>query len=290
MKILVTGAGGQVGRELCELVEPHHDLLALTSTDLDIADRERVLQVCGDWGPQLVLNAAAFTKVDACESDLGTAFRVNSLGPRHLAEGARLAGAHMVHLSTDYVFDGSSPRPYVEWDQPNPTSVYGLSKLGGEREVLGALPGATVVRTSWVCGRYGSNMVKTVLRLAEAPGQLRFVDDQRGCPTFAGDLAGMVLRLGIARMPGLFHVTNQGATTWYEFVRDILSASGHSPERVEPISTAEMVPARPAPRPANSVLDNAGLRLSGWPLLPAYQEALARTVAWLKGSAAHAGQ
>jgi dTDP-4-dehydrorhamnose reductase len=290
VKILVTGAGGQVGRELCELVEPHHDLLALTSAELDIADRERVLQLCGEWGPQLVINAAAFTKVDACESDLDAAFRVNSFGPRNLAEGARLAGAHMVHLSTDYVFDGRSPRPYVEWDQPNPMSVYGLSKLGGEREVLGLLPGATVVRTSWVCGRFGANMVKTVLRLAEAPGQLRFVDDQRGCPTFADDLAATVLRLAIARIPGVFHVTNQGDTTWYGFVRDILSVAGYSPERVEAISTAEMVPARPAPRPANSVLDNAGLRLAGWPLLPAYQEALARNVAWLNGPAGKAGQ
>jgi dTDP-4-dehydrorhamnose reductase len=289
VRILVTGAGGQVGRELCELVGPHHELLALTSGDLDIGDRERVLQVCGEWVPELVVNAAAFTKVDACETDMGAALRVNSLGPRHLAEGARLVGAHMVHISTDYVFDGRSPRPYVEWDQPNPVSVYGLSKLGGEREVLGLAPGAAVVRTSWVCGRYGANMVKTVLRLAGAPGQLRFVDDQRGCPTFADDLARMVLRLAIARMPGLYHVTNQGATTWYGFVRDIMAAAGHSPDRVEPISTPDMVPARPAPRPANSVLDNAALRLGGWALLPDYHEPLERNVAWLKAASPQAG-
>lgn len=286
MRILVTGAGGQVGREMCELVarSAHHELLGLTSAELDVADREKVLQVCGEWAPDLVLNAAAFTKVDACETELDRAFRVNSLGPRHLAEGARLAGAHLVHISTDYVFDGASPRPYVEWDRPNPVSVYGLSKLGGECEVLALAPGSTVVRTSWVCGRYGANMVKTVLRLAAQPGALRFVDDQRGCPTFADDLATMVLRLGVARLPGVFHVTNQGATTWYGFVRDILEVVGDSPQRVEPIATAQMVPPRPAPRPANSVLDNAALRLGGWPLLAPYREALGRTVSWLRAN------
>lgn len=280
MRALVTGAGGQLGRELEDLLRSsrHHEVLSLRHSELDIADRERVLQVCGEWSPEVVINAAAFTAVDLCESEVDRAFAANALGPRNLAEAARMAGAHLVQLSTDYVFDGRSPRPYREWDETNPLSVYGRSKLAGEREVLLGLPGATVVRTSWVCSRHGSNMVKTILKLAASPGPLRFVDDQRGCPTFADDLAGMVLRLAVARQPGTFHVTNQGETTWFGFARDILVAAGEGPHRVEPIGTAQLDPPRPAPRPANSILDNAALRLLGLPLLPDYHEALERTV------------
>jgi dTDP-4-dehydrorhamnose reductase len=283
MRVLVTGAQGQVGRELAELLagEDRHDLLALSRAELDISDRERVLQVCGEWGPEVIFNAAAFTKVDACEEQADMAWAVNALGPRNLAEGARLCSAHLVHVSTDYVFDGRSQRPYTEWDQTGPLSAYGRSKLAGEQEVHRLLPGATVVRTSWVCGRYGANMVKTVLRLAEAPGELRFVDDQHGCPTFADDLAGALVRLGTARQPGLFHVTNQGPTTWFGFACDVLAAAGHSPGRVVPVATADLVPARPAPRPANSVLDNAALRLLGQPLLADHRTALERTVRYL---------
>jgi dTDP-4-dehydrorhamnose reductase len=260
---------------------PHHECLALNSSELDISVRERVLQVAGEWAPEVVINAAAFTAVDACESQVDKAFAVNALGPRNLAEGARLVGAHLVHISTDYVFDGTSPSAYMEWDMTNPMSVYGRSKLAGEHEVFSLLPGATVARASWVCGRYGSNMVKTVLRLASAPGPLRFVDDQRGCPTFADELAGMIVQLAISRMPGIFHVTNQGPTSWYGFARDVLATAGHSPERVEPIKTADLDPPRPAPRPANSELDNAALRLLGIPLLPDYHEPLERTVKYL---------
>ena len=281
MKVLVTGAGGQVGRELQVALGGAHQVLALAHAELDITDRELVLQVIGEWAPEVVVNAAAFTAVDACESEVGKAFAINALGPRHLAEAARLVGAHLVHISTDYVFDGAREEAYVEWDEPRPLSVYGRSKLAGEREVLGQLPGAAIVRSSWICGRYGSNMVKTILRLASSPGPLHFVDDQRGCPTFADDLASSVARLALARLPGIFHVTNQGPTTWYEFARDVLAAAGDDPLRVEPIKTADLVPPRPAPRPANSVLDNAALRLMGWELLPDYHGPLERTVSRL---------
>jgi dTDP-4-dehydrorhamnose reductase len=283
VRVLVTGSRGQLGREIVELLgaAPHHDVLALARHELDISDRERVLQVCGEWEPDLVINAAAFTAVDACEENVDQAFAVNALGPRHLAEGARHAGAHLVHISTDYVFDGKSPVPYVEWDKTAPLSVYGRSKLGGETEVLSLATGATVVRTSWVCGRHGANMVKTVLRLAEEGRALRFVDDQEGCPTFADDLATMVVRLGISRLPGIFHATNRGPTTWYGFARDVLAAAGRDADRVEAIKTVDLVPPRPAPRPANSVLDNAALRLLGVPLLADYHEPLERTVRYL---------
>jgi dTDP-4-dehydrorhamnose reductase len=178
-------------------------------------------------------------------------------------------------VSTDYVFDGTSARPYTEWDAPNPLSAYGRSKLGGEGELD---PGATIVRTSWLFGRHGTNAVKTVLRLAAEPGPLRFVDDQRGCPTEAADLAGAIRHLLTARLPGTFHVTNQGPTTWYELATAVLAAAGADPARVEPVPTADLDPPRPAPRPANSVLDNAAMRLSGIPLLADHHEPLERLV------------
>ncbi|HEX6595406.1 MAG TPA: dTDP-4-dehydrorhamnose reductase, partial [Acidimicrobiales bacterium] len=273
-RVLITGAGGQVGRELVEAFDGW-DVVGCDRATLDVADRGSVLGAICSTEPDVVVHAAAWTDVDGCEGDPDRAYRVNALGTRHVAEGARLAGARVCYLSTDYVFDGRTDRPYVEWDFPNPVSVYGRSKLAGERE-LG--PGDTVVRTSWVCGRHGSNFVKTVLSRAGAGQPLRVVDDQSGCPTFADDLAGMVRRLVVARLPGVFHVTNQGPTSWYRFAADILGAAGLDPGLATPIPTAELDPPRPAPRPANSVLDNAALRLSGIPLLPDHHEPLERLV------------
>jgi dTDP-4-dehydrorhamnose reductase len=297
VKVLVTGAGGQLGRDLVQalsgtlpaggraaaLLGPGPgpgvlDVVGATHADLAVEDRTAVAQAVDALRPDLVVHAAAWTQVDACEADPDRAWAVNALGTRHVAEAAERAGAHLVYVSTDYVFDGTAPHPYTEWDDPGPRSVYGRSKLGGERECP---PGATVVRTSWVSGASGANMVKTVLRLAGQEGELRFVDDQRGSPTFTADLAAALVTLGRDRRPGLFHVTNQGATTWFGFARAVLEAAGDEPARVVPVATADLQPPRPAPRPANSVLDNAALRLSGLPLLPAWEDALARLVAAL---------
>ena len=248
----------------------------------------RLAQAVKTFRPDLVLHGGAFTAVDACESDPDTAFAVNAMGTRHLAEAAVSVGAHIVYVSTDYVFDGLADRPYVEWDAPAPRSVYGRSKLGGEQEIR-AISGSsgTIVRTAWVSGAHGANMVKTVIRVSDATpdGVLRFVDDQHGCPTFTADLARAIVRLGTDRRPGTFHVTNQGETTWFGFVREVMAVLGHDPARVQPIATADLDPAAyPAPRPANSRLDNAGLRLSGLPAMPRWQDALARLVAALPGS------
>jgi dTDP-4-dehydrorhamnose reductase len=226
-----------------------------------------------------VIHAAAFTNVDGCELDPDRAFGVNALGTRHVAEAARRYGAHLVVVSSDYVFDGTASRPYVEWDQTHPVSVYGLSKLATEHE---AGEGATIVRTSWVSGAHGKNMVKTALALSESDVAMRFVDDQRGRPTFTADLAGAIMVLADSRLPGVFHVTNDGEATWYEMVRAVVAAAGGDPARVEPISTAELDPPRPATRPAYSVLDNAAMRLSGLPLLPHWQDALDRLVKVLR--------
>lgn len=277
MRVLVTGAGGQVGRELVDAFADH-DVVAADRAALDVTDRGAVLGAITALRPDVVVNAAAWTAVDLCESDPDRAWLSNALAVRFLAEGCRAAGARLCHISTDYVFDGDSPDPYTEWDPTGPRSVYGRSKLAGEHE---AGPDALVVRTSWVCGRHGPNMVKTILRLAAEHDTLRFVDDQRGHPTFADDLAGMIRRLVVDRRTGVVHVTNQGAVSWYELAREVLAAAGLDPGRVEPITTAEMP--RPAPRPANSMLDNAVLRLSGIDLLDDFRVPLARLVAELRG-------
>ncbi len=276
VRVLVTGAGGQLGHELVRAFADH-DVVGVTHADLDVADRDAVLACVTTLRPDTIVHAAAWTAVDACESDPARAFAVNALGNRNLAEAARRTDTHLVSFSTDYVFDGEKPEPYDEWDAPNPRSVYGRSKLAGELEAAAA-PSHTILRISWVCGAQGSNMVKTILRLAGEHETLRFVDDQRGHPTFAADAAALTARIASERRPGTFHLTNQGAVSWFEFAQAVLTAAGQDPARVEPIATADLQPARPAPRPANSVLDNAALRAAGVPLLPHFSEPLTRLV------------
>jgi len=270
VKILVTGAGGQVGRELVDALAPH-DVIACGHAELDTGDRDAVLGAITTLRPDAIAHCAAWTNVDGCESDPDHAFRDNALASRYGMEGARRVGAYVVALSTDYVFDGEKDSPYHEWDTPNPRSVYGESKLAGEFEID---PDCAVVRISWVCGRNGSNMVKTILRLASQPGALRFVSDQHGSPTIVSDLVVALRSFVVDRLPGTWHVTNQGALSWYEFARVVLTAAGEDPGRVEAIKTADLDPPRPAARPANSELDNRALRLAGRPLLPHYRDSL----------------
>lgn len=286
MTVLVTGAGGQLGQDLLEaFAAAGYDVVGATRAQLDVGDRDAVAGALGELRPDIVVHAGAWTAVDACEADPDRAWRVNAMGSRHVAEAARATGAYLLYVSTDYVFSGALPRPYTEWDEPDPASVYGRSKLGGEREVLAGCPGAAVVRTSWVCSVHGSNMVKTILRLASERDVLRFVDDQWGCPTFTEDLAGAMVLLARSRLPGVWHVTNQGPTSWFGFARDVVAAAGRDPEMVQAIATADLEPPRPAPRPANSVLDNAAMRAAGLPLLPDYHQPLGRAVARLRQGA-----
>ncbi len=281
MKVLVTGAAGQLGQDVtAQFAATGHDVICADRSDLDICRRDHVLGAVGAVRPDALVNCAAFTAVDACESDAERAYGVNALGVRHLAEATSRFDVHFCHVSTDYVFSGDKPEPYHEWDRPDPRSVYGASKLAGEQEAGEA---ATVVRTSWLCGRHGFNIVGTVLRLAAEGGPLRFVNDQRGSPSFAPDLAAVIERLCADRRPGLYHATNQGDVSWYEFAREIMVAAGHDPDRVEPITTAELDPPRPAPRPANSVLENRALGLAGLALPAEYREPLRRLVADLTG-------
>lgn len=280
MRVAVTGAGGQLGSDLVAwCTAAGDDVVALDHATLDVADRDGVMASLCSTAPDVVVHAAAWTAVDACEADRDRAFAVNALGTRWVAEASARVGAHLCVISTDYVFDGSKVGGYVEWDRPDPRSVYGSSKLAAEQE---AGPDALVVRTSWVCGVHGANMVRTILRLAGQHDELAFVDDQRGHPTFTADLAPMLRRLVLDRRRGLYHVTNQGEVSWYEFARAVLEAAGSSPDRVRPIATAELDPPRPAARPANSVLDNAALRLGGIPLLRDFRDPLAELVGQLQ--------
>jgi len=300
VRILITGADGQLGRDLrdalagrvpdggrrCALLGPEgpragldHEVLATDVDTMRVDDRDAVMGTFAAFRPELVLHGGALTAVELCETEVDAAFAVNAVGTRHVAEAAASVGAHLVYVSTDYVFDGTAGRPYQEWDAPCPVSVYGASKLAGERECR---PGSTIVRTSWLCGAHGANVVATALRLADGEGELRFVDDQHGSPTFTADLAPAVVTLGLDRRPGIFHVTNGGATTWWGLVRAVLAAAGADPDRVRPIKTAELDPPLLAPRPAYSVLDNMALRLSGLPALPDWPDGLSRLVTALR--------
>jgi len=277
MKVIVTGAAGQLGRDVVLHARSVGDaVVAVDRSSLDVTDPVAVTELLSSVRPDAVINAAAYTAVDACESNETVAFAVNANAVGHLSAACELVGAHLVHVSTDYVFDGTLDRPYREDDATNPQSVYGQSKLAGE---IAAGPGAAIARTSWVCGEHGNNMVELVLRLAANPEQaLAFVDDQRGHPTFTADLAPALRTLAVDRCSGIHHVTNAGAVSWYEFVREILAAAGHDPDRVRPITTADLDPPRPAPRPANSVLDNAAWRAAGYAEIRDFRQPLAELV------------
>ena len=271
MRVLITGASGGLGRDLVRDFDDgtsRYDVLAATRKELDLADRDSILGAITSWEPDAVIHAGAWTAVDACEGDPDRALRINALGTRHVQHAARIVGAHVFYVSTDFVFDGTATEPIAEWQPTNPLSVYARSKLGGEQEID---PGHTIVRT-----RGGTGFVQTMLRLAGERDEVRVVADQFGSPTFTEDLAQGIKRLVVGRFPGLFHVTNSGTASWHELAQATFAAAGLDPARVVPITTAEYP--TPARRPAYSVLDNAALRLQGLPLLPDWHEPLARLV------------
>ena len=281
MRILVTGAGGQLGRELVAVATASgHQVSGLTRADLDVTDSTAVQVAVSRERPDVVVHAAAWTAVDACEGDSAKAMLFNGVATEHVVSAARKVDARVVYISTDYVFDGTKPTAYVESDTPNPRSVYGISKLAGEHAVDLAVD--SIVRISWVCGYHGANMVKTILRLAAQHDTLTFVNDQVGNPTMADDAARMIMQLAALETGGVWHVTNQGVVSWYEFAREVLRAAELDPDRVRPVTTSELVPPRPAPRPANSVLENRALMNAGIPLLDDFRVPLSRLVQRLR--------
>jgi dTDP-4-dehydrorhamnose reductase len=260
--ILVTGAGGQLGRSLGRIDWPAEMMLDLaTSTELDITDESSVAARLAEGRHAAVINAAAYTAVDKAESDGEAAFHVNEFGAGVVARQAARAGVPLLHVSTDYVFDGAADRAYREEDPVGPIGVYGASKLAGERAVADANPRATIVRTAWVVSPFGSNFVKTMLRLGADRPELRVVDDQLGCPTTALDLARAIGAMALRQINepdapvGLYHFVNRGSTSWCGFAREIFAqarARGGPAPQVTAISTADYPAA--ARRPANSRL------------------------------------
>jgi dTDP-4-dehydrorhamnose reductase len=260
--ILVFGGNGQLGRELARAAESRMIALqALSRTDADIADRVIIAAALQHWNPTLVVNAAAYTKVDRAEKDIENARLSNEIGPAVLAEGCAAAGVPLVHVSTDYVFDGSKQGAYLEADPACPINVYGRTKVAGEDAVRHALARHIILRTAWVYSEYGSNFLKTILRLAATRDELRIVADQYGSPTSAREIADAVLRIAPRLLrdgdvSGTYHFTSNGVTTWHGFAQLIVTTqaplTGHHPQ-VTPIQTAEYP--TPAKRPTNSHLD-----------------------------------
>jgi dTDP-4-dehydrorhamnose reductase len=271
MRVTILGGTGLLGKALMRAWS-EDEVNALGSHDVDIRDRQKVREVVKTTRPDWIVLAAAYTDVDGCESNQDLAFSVNRDGAVHVAHAAKEAGARLLFLSSDYVFDGRKTFPYETDDPRNPQSVYGRSKAEAELGLLDAIPDCCVVRTSWLFGTGGKCFPDTILKLAATRPALDVVNDQRGCPTYTVDLAEAIVRLCRANASGIVHATNRGDCTWFEFAREIIGVSGLQTE-VRPVSSAQM--ARPAPRPAYSVLSSKSLQRFEI-TTPTWQDALRR--------------
>lgn len=270
MKLLLTGASGQVGscvQELAKAKYPQLQLLATDRSTLDITDAQAVKKIVDHFQPDVILNAAAYTAVDRAESDEHGAWAVNVTAVENLTLAAKSCNAFFIHISTDYVFNGESETPFTEEEICDPQSVYGTTKLAGEQIAI-SYENSVILRTSWVFSEFGNNFLKTMLRLGSERTSLSIVDDQRGCPTYAGDIASAALEIALAsiRPTGVFHYTGLGEVSWFQFAREILqkaNADGMLPSMPEiiPIPT-EKFPT-PAKRPKYSVLNTSKISSTG---------------------------
>ena len=272
MKVLVAGAGGMLAKDLtfC-LSERGYEILALPHNELDITDFKAVRTAVDEFEPGLVINCAAYTKVDEAEKEEPRAFMVNGLGVQNICLACQQRDVPLVHFSTDYVFDGAKERPYTIYDEPNPISAYGRSKLLGERYLLWLLSRFYLIRTSWLFGLHGKNFIETMLELGQREKQISVVKDQKGCPTWSYHLAQAVVELIQTERYGIYHITNSEPTTWYDFAREIFRLSGRDIE-VLPVTSDQF--SRPAMRPQNSVLDPFPLPRVLGREMPSWREAL----------------
>lgn len=283
MRMLVTGALGQVGYELRRTLAALGEVIPCSRTEMDLADANSIRTRVREAAPQVIVSAGAYTRVDAAESEPDVAMAVNGTAPGVLAEETKRLGAALIHYSTDYVYDGNTTRPYVEETAPNPLGAYARSKLAGDQAIAAVAPAYLLLRTSWVYGARGKNFLLTMRRLARERDELRVVDDQIGAPTWCRMIAEATAQIvascnkrgspvgRIAEASGVYHLTCAGATSWFGFAKAIVSAApppGKAPPRLTPIATSEYP--LPARRPANSVLSNEklactfGIRLPAW--------------------------
>jgi dTDP-4-dehydrorhamnose reductase len=276
MKILVTGCNGQLGKEINKIYNDntHIEIINTDVAELDITSIDATLNLVKNVKPNIIINCAAHTEVNACETDFDNAFKINALGPRNLSIAATEINAKMLHISTDYVFDGQAGKPYIEIDKPNPQGVYGLTKLAGEEFVKQFADKFFIIRTAWLYGD-GKNFVKTMLKLSETNDKVRVVSDQFGTPTSTYELAKMIEYLLPTNNYGTFHGTCEGSCNWAEFAEEIFRLAGKK-TKVEHITTSEYP--TPAARPPYSVLDNYMLRMTSNYQLADWKEGLSRYI------------
>lgn len=272
MKVLVTGAKGQLGQDvLCLLENQTWEVFGFGREELDITNEEKVREKVLFIKPNIIIHTAAYTQVDEAESDEEAAFKVNAEGTKYLAQAAEVVGAKFCYVSTDYVFDGTKNEPYKIDDQTNPQTVYGRSKLVGEQYTQEYCSKSYIVRTSWVFGLYGNNFVKTMLRLAEEKNELGVVHDQVGSPTYTTDLARFIINLVQTDKYGIYHGSNSGVCSWYEFAKEIFEQSNIE-IAVNPLTTEDFP--RPAARPKYSVLNKEMVEENGFEAFQDWKEAL----------------
>lgn len=282
MKILIFGRNGQVGSSLMLQLAAEHTVKGLDQEDLDLIATDQIESAINDFAPDWLINASAYTAVDKAESEPQIANAINHLAPQVMAQVCAELGCGLIHYSTDYVFDGTADRPYLESDSANPKSVYGETKLAGERAVMEAYPSAIILRTAWVYAKQGANFMNTMLRLADEKDALSVVDDQFGSPTLAADLARATVTIiaktpmtALAKVAGIYHATGAGVTSWYEFAQEIFTLAGKS-VKLSGIPSKDYP--TPAPRPGYSVLSNEKLQAVFGIQLPQWKDSLAATL------------
>lgn len=279
-KILITGTHGQLGKSLERLTSARNDIEAvLTDVDnLNLTDREAVENEISSGGYDFIVNCAAYTAVDKAESDDVAAARINTEAVGNIARAARAARVKVIHISTDYVFSGQHHRPYDELDEPYPTSVYGRTKLEGEGMLTSFCPDAVIIRTSWLYSEFGSNFVKTILKKGKELGALKVVSDQIGTPTYAGDLADAIMAIVDSEkwIPGVYHFSNEGVASWYDFAIEILQMGGEPQVKVTPCATKDYP--TPASRPNYSVLDKSKIKRTYGIEVPYWKDSLRKCI------------